>query len=153
MTQRIIKTPEDMDRLKAFLDSRKLPLTVDIVEGRDRSTEQNRLSHKWYAEIAEQTGEDREEVRARCKLRFGMPILMEASDKFRDFCRRRVKPLSHAERIELFREFDIPITRAMNVGQMSQYLDDVFRHHAEFGIELTVPPDRYAFNPDREKAA
>jgi hypothetical protein len=41
----------------------------------------------------------------------------------------------------------------MNVDQMSRYLDIVFRRHAEMGVVLTIPPDRYAFNPEREKRA
>lgn len=153
MTQRIVKNHDDLVLLKVYLDQRKRPFTVEITDGRDRSTEQNRLSQKWYTEISEQTGEDREDVRARCKLKFGLPILMESSDAFRDLCRRRIKPLSHAERIEVIRDFDIPVTRLMNVTQMSQYMDEVFKHHAEFGIALTIPPDRYAFMPKSERKA
>lgn len=153
MTQRIIKNADDLALFKVYLDGRKLPLTIDVHDGRDRSGEQNRLSQKWYSEISDQTGEDREDVRARCKLKFGLPILMESSEGFRDLCRRRIKPLDHAERIELVRDFDIPITRLMNVTQMSQYMDDVFRAHVEFGIVLTVPPDRFAFAPKQERAA
>lgn len=67
MVQRIVKGPDDLALLKVYLDGRKLPLTVEITEGRDRSTEQNKLAFKWYAEVSDQTGEDREDVRARCK--------------------------------------------------------------------------------------
>ena len=38
----------------------------------------------------------------------------------------------------------------MNVSQMSRYLDIMFRRHAEHGIALTIPPDRFAYDPDRE---
>lgn len=151
MVQRVVRNPQDRQMLHTYLEGRKLPFTVDIEDGRDRSNEQNRLSQKWYAEIAEQTGEDREDVRARCKLKFGLPILMQSSDAFRDLCRRRIQPLSHQERVEAIRDFDIPITRLMNVTQMTRYMDEMFRHHAEFGIVLTVPPDRYAFDPERQE--
>lgn len=149
MVTRTVKNGEELALLVTFLNGRKQPFTVDITEGRDRSTEQNRLAFKWYVEISEQTGEEREDVRARCKLRFGLPILMESSEAFRDLCHRRIKPLTHAERIEVIRDFDIPITRLMKVDQMTRYLDDVFRHHAQFGIALTIPPDRYAYNPEK----
>lgn len=148
MTQRIIKTPADLEKLIAFLGTRKLPLTVEITDGRDRSKEQNGLAFKWYGEISAQTGEAIEDVRARCKLRFGLPILMEASEGFRDLCRRRIKPLTHAERIEVIRQFDIPVTRLMNVGQMSRFMDEMFQYHAEFGLVLTVPEDQFAFSPN-----
>jgi hypothetical protein len=153
VTIRAVKNTDDLALLKVYLDQRKRPFTVDVTDGRDRSAEQNRLSQKWYGEIAEQTGEDREDVRARCKLKYGLPILMESSEAFRDLCRRRIKPLSHAERIEVIRDFDIPITRLMNVTQMSQYMDYVFQAHVEFGIDLTVPEDKFAYAPKKDKAA
>ena len=153
MVERIVKSDDDLALLKVYLDGRKRPITVTIEDGRNRSTEQNRLSHKWYQEIAAQTGEDVEDVRARCKLKHGLPILMESSDGFRDLCRRRIKPLPHAERIELIRDFDIPITRLMNVEQMSRYMDEVFRAHAAFGIALTIPLDRFAYAPRETEAA
>lgn len=157
MAQRIIKNAEDLALLKTFLDGRKLPLTVDIHEGRDRSTEQNSLSQKWYSEIADQTGEDREEVRARCKLEIGVPIMREASEKFRDTYDRNIRPLAYLEKIAVIRDMDVPVTRLMNVDQMSRFMDQVFQRHAEFGIALTIPPDRYAFSPpagaDRRQAA
>lgn len=153
MTQRVVKNEGDLKLLAVYLEQRKRPFTVDIADGRDRSSEQNRLSHVWYREIAEQTGEDREDVRALCKLKYGLPILMESSEAFRDLCRRRIKPLSHIERIEVIRDFDIPITRLMNVGQMSEYLDAIFKAQTEFGIALTVPEDRFAFAPKERDAA
>ena len=153
MTQRIIKNPDDLALLKVYLDGRKLPMTIDIHDGRDRSTEQNRLSQKWYAEIAEQTGEDREEVRARCKLEIGVPIMREASDKFKATYDRLIRPLDYDDKLAIIRDTDMPVTRLMNVTQMTEYMDLVFQRHSEFGIVLTVPPDRYAFDPDRRKAA
>lgn len=149
MVTRAIKNEYDLSLLTTYLKSRKRPYTVEITEGRCRSTEQNKLAFKWYVEISNQTGEDREDVRARCKLSFGLPILMESNEAFRDLCRRRIKPLSHAERIEVIRDFDIPITRLMNVEQMSRFLDIMFRRHAEIGVVLTIPPDRFAYNPEK----
>lgn len=151
MVTRAIKNPDDLALLKVYLDGRKRPFTVDITEGRDRSTEQNRLAFKWYVEIGEQTGEDREDVRARCKLEIGVPILRQAHEKFRETYDRLIKPLPPTEKMKLIRDIELPVTSLMNVEQMSRYLDIVFRRHAEFGIALTVPPDRYAYDP--EKAA
>lgn len=153
MVTRQIKNSSDLTLLKAYLDGRKLPLTVDITEGRDRSGEQNRLAFKWYREISDQTGEDREDVRARCKLEIGVPILRIAQERFRATYDRLIRPLPYPEKLALIRDTELPITSLMNVEQMTRYLDIAFRRHAENGIELTVPPDRYAFNPDRERAA
>jgi len=149
MVTRAIKNEADLTLLTTYLKGRKRPFTVEITEGRDRSTEQNRLAFKWYAEISEQTGEDREDVRARCKLEIGIPILREAHERFRSTYDKLVRPLPYDEKLNLIRDTEMPVTSLMNVEQMSRYLDIVFRRHAEIGVALTVPPDRYAYNPER----
>jgi hypothetical protein len=153
MVQRTVKNADELALLKVYLDGRKRPFTVDITEGRDRSIEQNRLAFKWYVEISDQTGEDREDVRARCKLEIGVPILRAEQEKFRATYDRLIRPLAYPEKLALIRDIELPVTSLMNVDQMSRYLDVVFRRHAEIGVVLTIPPDRYAFNPDREKRA
>ena len=119
----------------------------------NRSDEQNNLAHKWYGEIAEQSGEAREDVRARCKLEIGVPILRHGSNAFRETYDRLIRPLDYADKLDLIKATDMPVTRLMNVGQMTEYMDEVFKRHAEFGIVLTIPPDKYAFDPERKKAA
>ena len=153
MVTRAVKNADDLALLKVYLEQRKRPFTVDVTDGRARSAEQNRHSHKWYKEIADQTGESGEDVRARCKLEIGVPILREASEPFRKTYDRLIRPLDHADKLDLIRDTDLPVTRLMKVEQMTQYMDEVFKRHAEFGIELTIPPDKYAFDPDRRKAA
>lgn len=151
MVMRTVKNLDELALLHVYLDGRKRPFTVEITEGRNRSTEQNNLAFKWYKEISEQTGEDIEDVRARCKLEDGVPILRDAQEKFRATYDRLVRPLSYSEKLALIRDTDMPVTRLMNVEQMTRYLDIVFRRHAEIGVVLTIPPDRYAFNPERER--
>lgn len=152
MTTRSVKNEAELTLLVAYLKGRKRPFTVEVTDGRNRSDEQNKLSFKWYKEISEQTGEDIEDVRARCKLEIGVPILRE-NDDFRATYDRLVRPLSYADKIELIKVSDWPVTRLMKVEQMSRYLDIVFRQHAEMGIELTIPEDRFAYNPERRIAA
>lgn len=152
MVTRAVKNEDDFTLLKVYLKGRKRPFTVEVTDGRDRSTEQNKLAFKWYKEISEQTGEDIEDVRARCKLETGVPILRE-NEKFKATYDRLIRPLPYADKLELIRTSDWPVTRLMKVEQMSRYLDIVFRRHAEMGIVLTVPEDRFAYNPDRRKAA
>jgi len=153
VVQRIVKNSDDLALLKVYLDGRKRPFTVDITEGRDRSTEQNRLAFKWYVEISDQTGEDREDVRARCKLEVGVPILRAEVARFRETYDRLIKPLHPTQKLALIRDIELPVTSLLNVEQMSRYLDIVFRRHAEIGVVLTIPPDRYAFAPERKVAA
>jgi hypothetical protein len=151
MTTRSIKNEAELTLLMTYLKGRKRPFTVEVTDGRDRSSEQNKLSFKWYKEISEQTGEDIEDVRARCKLEIGVPILRE-NEKFKSTYDRLIRPLSYPDKIELIRASDWPVTRLMKVEQMSRYLDLVFRQHAEMGIALTIPEDRFAYNPERAAA-
>lgn len=147
MTTRPIKNEADLKLLTVYLEQRKRPFTVEVTDGRDRSAEQNKLAFKWYKEIAEQSGEAVDDVRARCKLEIGVPIMREASDKFRATYDRLIRPLDYADKLALIRDTDMPVTRLMGVGDMSRYMDAVFQRHAEFGIALTVPPDRFAYSP------
>jgi hypothetical protein len=152
VVQRSVKNDNDLALLKVYLEGRKKPFTVEITEGRDRSTEQNRLAFKWYGEISDQTGEDREDVRARCKLEIGVPILRNEQERFRATYDRLIRPFSYAEKLELIRDTELPVTSLMNVEQMSRFMDLVFRRHAEIGVVLTIPPDRYAYSPERAAA-
>lgn len=152
MVTRAVKNEDDLALLTVYLKGRKRPFTVEVTDGRDRSSEQNKLAFKWYKEISEQTGEDVEDVRARCKLEVGVPILRE-NDDFKRTYDRLIRPLGYPDKIDLIRTTDLPVTRLMKVEQMSRFLDIVFRQHAEIGVVLTVPPDRYAFNPEQRKAA
>lgn len=152
MPTRTVKTPDELELLKVYLDGRKLPLTVQIEDGRNRSNEQNRLSHKWYSEIADQTGEPVEDVRARCKLEIGVPILRQSNEKFRATYDKSIRPLPYEAKLAAIRDMDIPVTRLMRVPQMTEYMNLVFQRHSEFGIALTIPPDRYAFDPERKAA-
>ncbi|UYQ71013.1 hypothetical protein OF122_13185 [Pelagibacterium flavum] len=152
MPTRTVKNADELELLKVYLDGRKLPFTVQIEDGRNRSNEQNRLSHKWYAEIADQTGEHVEDVRARCKLEIGVPILRQSNEKFRATYDKSIRPLPYEAKLEAIRDMDIPVTRLMKVPEMTKYMELVFQRHAEFGIELTIPPDRYAFDPERKAA-
>jgi hypothetical protein len=151
MTTRSVKNEDDLALLATYLKGRKRPFTVEVTDGRDRSSEQNKLAFKWYKEISEQTGEDIEDVRARCKLEIGVPILRENED-FRRTYDRLVRSLPYPDKIELIKVSDWPVTRLMRVEQMSRYLDITFRQHAEMGIVLTVPEDRFAYNPERQAA-
>jgi hypothetical protein len=153
MVSRAVKNEAELSLLLTYLKGRKRPFTVEITEGRSRSIEANKLAFKWYGEISDQTGEDREDVRARCKLMFGVPILRQDNEKFRETYDRLIKPLSYPEKLAIIRDTEMPVTSLMKVDQMSLYLDIVFRRHAEDGIALTVPEDRFAYNPEKTRRA
>lgn len=141
MAHRIIQNADELDAFTALLGSLKLPITVEWVQGRDRTREQNRLQFLWAREAAEQRGDRTpEEQRNEWKLRFGVPIMREDSPDFRTVYDRLIKPLSYPQKIEAMDL--IAVTSLMKVRQMVRYLDGIERECAEQGVKLTDPdPD------------
>lgn len=158
MAHRIITKPDEMDAFFLLMSTLKLPVTVEWVQGRDRTKEQNRLQFLWAREAAEQRGDrTAEEQRSEWKLRYGVPIMREDSPEFREVYDRLIKPLSYEQKIGAMDL--IQVTSLMKVRQMVRYLDAIERECAEHGVTLTAPdPDlsayhsRYRDKPERTAA-
>lgn len=144
MTTRIIKNKPDLESLFTYLSNFKLPFTINVKQGKDRSVEQNSLAFKWYLE-AEQQGDMRaNEYRGFCKLRFGVPILRAESEEFRELYDKHFKGIGYEDKLEIMssEQFDFPVTRLMKTGQMTRYLQDVQDHFKSLGFQLTEPEDK-----------
>lgn len=156
MAHRIIETDTDLEALWHLFNGLKRPFTVEWVQGRDRTRDQNALQFLWASEAAHQRGDvTTEEVRHDWKLRHGVPILREDSAEFREVYDKAIKPLPYELKVMAMAYF--PVTSEMKVRQMVRYLDTIQRECAEQGIRLTEPdPDlakhqsRYR---DRQEAA
>lgn len=140
---RIAETEYDRKQFIRFLEGRKLPFTVSLVDGKHRTNDQNRLQRLWVNEIAEQLGDQTpEEVRGYCKLKFGVPILRAENEVFRISYDKIVKPLPYEQKLELMMEpFDFGVTRIMTTRQKKAYLDNIYRHFTGQGLVLTNPGD------------
>lgn len=150
MAHRIIESPADLADLAKLLGSLKLPLTVEWVQGRDRTRDQNALQFLWANEAANQLGDrTATEVRHDWKLRHGVPILREASPEFRAIYDKAIKPLPYE--LKLAAMAFIPVTSEMKVRQMVQYLDTVERECLEQGIRLTAPDPSLAKHQARNR--
>ena len=78
MPHRIITTDHELAAFVAFLGNLKLPITVEWVQGRDRTRDQNALQWLWATEAAHQLGDrTSDEIQREWKLRHGVPILRE----------------------------------------------------------------------------
>ncbi len=141
MTTRVIDSEYDRDMLVKFITGHTLPFTIEVVKGRRRSVEQNRLQRLWLNEISEQLGDQtQEEVRGYCKLTIGVPILRAENETFRIKYDAVVRPLPYPMKLAIMMEpLDMPITRIMTTNQKTRYLDGVYRHFAEQGLRLTEP--------------
>lgn len=141
MATRTIKTEAERALFHRYIAAQKLPFTAEIIKGRRRSTEQNRLQRRWLNEAAEQLGDmTPEELRGYCKLVFGVPILRAENEAFAERYDAIFKPLPYETKVALMMEpFDFAVTRLMTSNQKTRYLDAVAKHFAEQGVVLTDP--------------
>ena len=141
---RIIRTKDDLDDLNILLSNRKMPMTISVVYGEDRSRSQNSLMWLWATEVATQLG-DREaaDVQAEWKLEIGVPILRADDPDFRAAYDKAVRPLPYADKIKIMKHF-FPVTSLMRVRQMCRFLDQVERQCLGMGLRLTQPSDDLA---------
>lgn len=108
---------------------------VTIRPKNKRSIDQNSQGHVWYVQIAKEIGDTPENVKAECKLRFGVPILRADSEQFRSQYDRLIKGrFSYEEKLELMKWF--PVTSLMSKVQKSWYLEQVQAEYAKQGIQL-----------------
>jgi hypothetical protein len=141
MPHRIIQREGDLADLFRLFEGLRLPFTVEWVQGRDRTRDQNALQWLWATEAAHQLGDrTAEEMQREWKLRHGVPILREDSAEFRATYDRSLKPLPYEQKVEAMAFVDV--TSILKVRQMVRFLDAVQRECAEQGIRLTDPdPD------------
>ena len=111
------------------------------IKKHNRSEMQNRTVFMWYREIAKAKGDETAtDVRAYCKLHYGVPILREDNDDFREDYDQIVRPLSYENKLKIMVEpLDLPVTRIMSVDQMQRYMEEVEKYGYSFGVELTIP--------------
>ena len=141
MTDRIIRSETDLLMALKFIESRKMPFTISIRKGADRTVDQNRLQRMWLNEAAEQLGDQTaEELRGYCKLTIGVPIMRESSEDFRAKYDSIIKPHTYEEKLQMMMEpLDFPVTRLMKTSEKTRYLDAIWDHFTGQGLVLTEP--------------
>jgi hypothetical protein len=141
MATRVLNSKEGIGPLADFLGARdKFPLTITITNGAARRDRQNRLAQRWFTDVSRQKeDETHEEVRADCKLHFGVPILRAENEAFRQSYDRTMRPLDYETKLAAMKNLDIPVTRLMTVKQMTAFMDEVQRHWSGLGFRLTDP--------------
>lgn len=114
-------------------------LTVSVKAGKNRSLDQNAISHAWYSQVARELREDDDRgVKRFCKLHFGVPILRAEDEEFRtvyDAVIRKV--LSYEQKLVVMDM--LPVTSRMTTRQIGQYMEDVQGHYRPLGVALEFP--------------
>jgi hypothetical protein len=117
-------------------------LRVKWKAGKDRSLDQNAISHVWYAQIVKELREDDElGVKRWCKLHFGVPILRAEDADFRAFYDTAIKPhLDYEQKLQAMDH--VPVTSLMTKAQLSKYLATMQDHYRrERCVHLEFPGD------------
>ena len=144
MTTHIINSPESLQRFIGMIrqewGDHKF-LRVSVRTGKDRSLDQNAITHVWYEQISRELREDTPEgVKCECKLRFGVPILRATDQEFREMYDAAIKHhLDYDQKLRAMRY--LPVTSLMTKRQLSQYMEDMQREYATRGVILTVPDE------------
>ena len=117
-------------------------LRVSIKTGKDRSLDQNSISHAWYEQISRELREETPlGVKNFCKLNYGVPILRADNEEFRQQYDTVLKPLSYDKKL-LAMNF-LPVTSLMNKAQLSQYLEAMQAAYAD-KVKLEFPEQEAA---------
>jgi hypothetical protein len=138
-------TPRDAfdlgEILKAMNPTEKEPVRAVIgPDTETRSAKQNRLSHLWYPVMGAAYHLDRHEMKAYCKLAYGVPIMREDKD-FNAFYTTALDPLDWDQQLDAM--LYVPVTSLMKVKQMAEYLTIMDREAAVRGVVLPAPDDLY----------
>lgn len=112
---------------------------VNISEWKSkRGLSANGQQHVWYKQISEQTHNDIKSVEARCKIDFGVPIML-CDDKYGPVLgyildKTNFWKLSNEQQEKLIQ--GIEVTRKMNSSQHNQYRDNMQVYWHSNGISI-----------------
>ena len=141
MTQIIINSQESLQSaigdIRSMWEQAKF-LRLDVKRGKDRSLDQNAISHAWYEQLARELRED-DALGWKCyaKLHCGVPILRTEDGEFRESYDAVIKPLSYENKLIAMRCW--PVTSIMTKPQLSKYLEAMQADFAKRHVLLTFP--------------
>ena len=121
--------------------SGKRPLVEFVPES--RSLDQNSMSFALYKQVAEQKQDESvEDIRRRCKLEIGIPILRRDDEEFRWVYDNSVKLLPYEKKLLSMKWTDV--TSRMSKKQFGEYLDEIIRDYSMQGYSLVHPSEDYS---------
>ena len=130
---------------KRLIDAAPAGAVVTIGEAKEaRTLAQNRLVHRWFADIARHHsfGSSEADIKAECNLTYGLPIMLRDDPEWASAFSYIFADLNRPTKLKAIRVLDIPFTRRMGVKQISEYMDQMQRDYRELGVHLTDPEAR-----------
>ena len=143
MPRHIVTDDASRTRLFGQLAAMPLPYHVDAAEGlpdERRSLTANGLFHSWMGAIAKTEGESPAETKARCHIRWGIPILRGDDPAYAAFIESALGGKTYRAVMEIIERGFVPCTSLMNKAQLSRYMDAVWREYAG-RVRLMDPED------------
>ena len=117
-------------------------IIVNTKVGKDRSLDQNAISHCWYEQLARENKEyDALGWKAFCKLHYGIPILKYGDVEFKAFYDASLNLLTYEQKLEAMKF--VPVTSLMTKEMLSKYLEAMKSHFNDVGIRLEFPENNY----------
>ncbi len=134
------KLTEAITRMTAMFRDKKF-VVVSLRPGKDRTLEQNALWFAFYRRISEMTPiGDPADARRYCKLHFGVQILLNDDEGFRDGWYATMRHLNYDQKLEmmggcpLFGPDGFPVTSLFNRAQGIQYTDRIVADFSAKGV-------------------
>lgn len=116
-------------------------VVVSLRPGKDRTLDQNALWFAFYKRIAEMTQiGDPADARRYCKLHFGVQILLNDDQEFREAWYRVMRHLPYSEKLDmmggckLFGPDGFPVTSLFNRAQGVAYTDRIVAEFSAKGV-------------------
>ena len=133
----IINSPSSLSlaigKLKGLWNKHKY-LRVTVAAGIDRTSQQNRLLHAWFSEIAECRSEyTPEDVKSECKLRYFVPILRAENEQFADAYDAAIKPLDYETKLKAISL--MPVTSICTTSQLNRGMEQMQSAYANMGSD------------------
>lgn len=123
---------------QAYAEKRYVVMTLKT--GRDRTLDQNRLWFGMYQRIAQVLDWHVEDARRYCKLHFGIPIMRNGSDEYREQYDRLMRPHSYEYKLELmgscalFGPDGYAVTRLFDRKQGVEYTEAIAAEFGQHGV-------------------
>ncbi|RRW90612.1 hypothetical protein [Pandoraea apista] len=144
MAALVINSPESLQRaigaIRQQWEQHKF-LRLNVRTGKDRSLDQNAITHAWYSQIAQALPEDDAlGWKCYCKLNYGVPIMRAGDEQFRETYDAAIKhSMTYEQKLMAMRI--VPVTSLMNVKQLSAYAEAIQSDFRRIGVNLEFPED------------
>ena len=139
LDKKLAKNVANLNSIIANLDPTQRHTIKIKAFAETRSDLQNRLSHSWYGDLAENLKEnDAIGYKCFCKLHFGVALMRAEDDEFREVYDAAIKALSYDNKLAIMKI--LPVTSLMNTKQLSSYLEQMKSYYLEHnGFDLKYP--------------